>query len=108
MDPGQLVVLRAGLPPVRGRKVVYWRERAFRARLLAPPVVPAHPRIAAAPPPVQVRPVGDLDFDLLAPALGGAGLDPLPAEGATEAEVEDWVERFIDASVRLKSELDHA
>jgi type IV secretion system protein VirD4 len=108
MDPGRLIVLRAGLPPVRGRKVVYWRERAFRARLLAPPVVPAQPGIAAAPPPVPVRRADDLDLDLVAPALGSAGLEPLPPEGATEAEVEDWVERFIDASVRPKPELDHA
>ena len=57
---------------------------------------------------MQIMPNGDLTLDLVAPALAGAGLEPLPAEGATEAEVEDWVERFIDASVRPKPELDHA
>jgi type IV secretion system protein VirD4 len=108
MDPGQLIVLRAGLPPVRGRKITYWREKAFKARLLAPPVVPARPAIAAAPPAMPIMPDVDLNLDLVIPALAAAGLEALPAEGASEAEVEDWVERFIDASVRPKPELDHA
>jgi hypothetical protein len=41
------------------------------------------------------------------PALEAAGLEPLPPEGAGEAEVADWVERFIDSSVRLPGEPDH-
>ena len=30
-----------------------------------------------------------------------------PGDGATEAEIEDWVERFIDASAQLQ-EITHA
>jgi type IV secretion system protein VirD4 len=110
MDPGQLLVLRAGLPPVRGRKIVYWRERAFCIRVTAPPVLA--PRVV----PAGVTTTSDIDhpaaenlaLDLVAPALDAAGFDPLPQSGASEAEVEAWVERFIDASARPTPELDHA
>ncbi|WP_257817239.1 hypothetical protein [Phenylobacterium sp. J367] len=33
--------------------------------------------------------------------LATEDLDPLPPEGATPAEVEAWVERYIDTSARL-------
>ena len=49
----------------------------------------------------------DLSLDLVAPALEAAGFEALPAEGATDAEVEGWMERFIDASV-TRQEVDHA
>lgn len=113
MDPGQLILLRAGLPPVRGRKIQYWREAAFQKRVLAPPRVGAHPGISAGPPasamPMPSASPGpdDLSLDLLAPALEAAGLEALPAEGATDAEVEGWMERFIDATA-TQQEADHA
>jgi type IV secretion system protein VirD4 len=106
MSPNRLIVLRAGMPPVRGRKIVYWREKAFTVRVLAPPVVPplamtapAAPLTPAHPPKSQGADMHDLTLDLDLPGLGLPGLDPLPAHGASEAEVEAWVERFIDASV---------
>ncbi len=114
MDPGQLIVLRAGMPPVRGRKIQYWREKAFKARVVAPPAVAAHPGIGTAGSVPPTPPIGsgaprqdDLTLDLVAPALAAAGLEALPAEGATDAEVEGWMERFIDASV-TREETDHA
>jgi len=114
MDPAQLILLRAGMPPVRGRKIQYWREKAFKDRVTAPPSVTAHPVIGAgaststvpamvAGPPRQ----DDLSLDLVAPALEAAGFEALPAEGATDAEVESWMERFIDASA-TRQEVDHA
>ena len=39
-------------------------------------------------------------------ALAAAGFEALPAEGATDAEVEGWMERFIDASA-TRQEVDH-
>ena len=48
MAPDHLLVLRAGLPPVRGRKIIYWRERAFTARVCASPIVPIYPGYAQA------------------------------------------------------------
>ncbi len=44
--------------------------------------------------------MSDLTLDLVIPALDAAGLEPLPAEGASPEQVEAWVERFIDASVQ--------
>lgn len=122
MPADRLLVLKAGLLPVRGRKVVYWRERAFAARVVPPPVVAAHPAIALAgapaspvsgsasaiPQPQRDPDMSDLTLDLVIPALDAAGLEPLPAEGASPEQVEAWVERFIDASAQTKfQEADH-
>ncbi|MFZ3005909.1 MAG: type IV secretory system conjugative DNA transfer family protein, partial [Phenylobacterium sp.] len=113
MDPGQLIVLRAGMSPVRGRKIQYWREKAFKGRVSEPPTVTAHPAIGTG---TSVTPASqasgavhpdDLSLDLVMHALEAAGLEALPAEGATDAEVEGWMERFIDASV-TPQEADHA
>jgi type IV secretion system protein VirD4 len=119
MPADRLLVLRAGLAPVRGRKIVYWREPAFRARVLSPPVVSPHPAIVQAMPQgsaaisMGVAPTASapdaLTLDLIVPALAAAGLEPLPAEGATDEEVEAWVGRFIDGAVGAPDlEFDHA
>lgn len=103
MAPDRLIVLRAGTRPVRGRKIAYFRERAFRLRLLPPPAVPPRP-IAGLPRPadwvVPTVTAGDdaLDLDVVAPLLSAAGLAPPPARGASETEVEAWVEQFLDAA----------
>ncbi|MGE5564990.1 MAG: type IV secretory system conjugative DNA transfer family protein [Parcubacteria group bacterium] len=123
MSADRLLVLRAGMPPVRGRKIVYWRERAFAGRVVPPPQVAARAvmplagsfaasaAIADTPhtPDRKHGPVADdLTLDLVLPALDAAGLEPLPAQGATDEEVEAWVERFIDASVQpVTLEIDH-
>lgn len=116
LPPEQLIVLRAGMAPVRGRKIVYWRERAFKARLRPPPNVRAHrgvglPCAVSATGGPSVSPSGltqDLTLELIAPALASAGLEALPPEGASDEEVEAWVGRFIDASVRLDTlEFEH-
>ena len=113
MDPGQLILLRAGLPPVRGRKIQYWRERTFLARVLPPPAVAAHPAIdtgaanALSPPPAASAPRdGELSLDAVAPVLEAAGYEALPPQGASDAEVEGWMERFIDATA-TRQEIDH-
>jgi type IV secretion system protein VirD4 len=121
MPRDQLIVLRAGLPPIRGRKIVYWRERAFARRVRQPPTVPTRPAPAAAPlsapQPAQPAPAGStptltpdpLTLDLVLPQLQAEGLEALPPEGASAAEVEAWVDRFIDASARLpRQETEHA
>ena len=120
MSPSRLIVLRAGMPPVRGRKIVYWRERAFARRVTPPPVVAIRPESEAPPPraPPNVpagKPTAQAkgkdsmeDLTLILPALEAGGLEPLPPEGAAEAEVEAWVDRFIDASAQRPKETDHA
>jgi type IV secretion system protein VirD4 len=117
MPADQLIVLRAGMPPVRGRKITYWRERGFAKRVASPPLVAPRASIApddasssrAAIPPTVTGPdatrprdgnLGDLTLELVLPALEAAGLEPLPERGASDDEVEAWVERFIDASVQ--------
>jgi type IV secretion system protein VirD4 len=124
MPADRLIVLRAGMPPTRGAKIVYWRERAFARRVLPQPTVNVHSGIARAgpfPPAITAsspmphipeRSIAasddDLTLDLVLPALEAAGLEPLPAQGASDDEVEAWVERFIDASVQPAiSEIDH-
>lgn len=123
MSANDLIVLRAGVPPVLGRKIVFWRERAFASRVTPPPKVVAHagaasgdrsddPRIAPAPgstgqAPPPDRDADDLTLRLVLPALEAAGLEPLPPQGASDAEVEAWVERFVDASVQPAVEIDH-
>jgi type IV secretion system protein VirD4 len=118
MPSDRLLVLRAGMPPVRGRKIVYWRERAFARRILPPPAVAAQPAVASPKPRATTVPpspkkartdMDDLTLDLVLPALEAAGLEPLPPEGASDAQVEAWVDRFIDASVKpAAQEIDHA
>jgi type IV secretion system protein VirD4 len=116
MPPSRLIVLRAGMPPVRGRKIVYWRERAFAKRVLRPPAVapqpavatpkPASRPIAPAPgPTAQASSKGPTmdDLTLGLPALAAA-TDPPPPEGASEAEIEAWVNRFIDREAGAPAE----
>jgi type IV secretion system protein VirD4 len=111
----RLIVLKAGMPPVRGDKIVYWREKAFRRRVSAPPVVQPCPGVGSSmvsSPLSASSPVGasspgpdsltlDLNLAHLPP-----GLAPL-REDASEAEVEAWVEHFIDASAQPR-EVRHA
>ncbi len=111
MPASRLIILKAGMPPVRGTKFVYWRERAFRRRLLPAPSLSGQPAADSAPPAHSPGPVAPssspdplalhLDMDALP-----EGLPPL-RDGATEAEVEAWVERFIDASAQPR-EVTHA
>jgi type IV secretion system protein VirD4 len=103
MPPDRLIVLKAGTPPIRGRKIVYWRERAFTRRVRPPPAVPARPLVIAAAPtePPSVPPTDGADpltLAMVIPLLDEAGLEPPPPDGASIEAVEAWVERFIDAS----------
>nr|WP_314121562.1 type IV secretory system conjugative DNA transfer family protein [uncultured Brevundimonas sp.] len=95
-----LIVLKAGLAPTRGRKLVYFRDRRFTVRLRPPPPVakpPASPRppIPAAPsePP---PPETDTDFDNIVRRFALEGLAP-PPPGATEGEVQAWLDKVIAA-----------
>lgn len=105
MPADRLIALRAGLPPVHGRKIAYWRERAFAARVLPSPAImphgaPAGPYgVTTSARPSDLPGQDDLTLDLVIPALEAEGLEP-PARGASEAEVEAWVDRFIEASVQ--------
>jgi type IV secretion system protein VirD4 len=116
MSSKTLLVIRAGIAPVRGEKVVYWREKAFARRVISPPAVPVPPGFekagAALPEPFapissgSQAPKDPLTLDLVIPALKLAGLKPLPEHGASDEAVVAWVDRFIDASNRPRSKAD--
>jgi type IV secretion system protein VirD4 len=90
-----LIVLKAGVPPVRGRKIVYWRERAFQRRLTPPPEVSACPSTTDAG---HVDPADPLTLHLSPSELAEVGRTaPLPPVGASVAAVEAWVDHYIDA-----------
>ncbi len=104
----QLMVLRAGIPPVRGRKLRYYADRAFRGRVRPPPPVPRLRGAPAAPAPVvgSIGETADL-FEDRAPdvspappsvslAIDDVDLDDLPAASATEAEIRAWADAYID------------
>jgi type IV secretion system protein VirD4 len=105
-----LIILKAGLAPVRGRKIRYYRDRSLAARVCAPPEVPACPAAKPEPTTVGDLPLSDssLTLEALAPALAEAGLEPLPQQGATPEAVEAWVDRFLEQSAVIPLELsDH-
>jgi type IV secretion system protein VirD4 len=119
MAPDRLLVLRAGLPAIRGRKIAYYRERAFIARLRPAPLVPARPLTLPPTPPDPAATISarrgaagdrarDADLALVLPAIAAEGRAPIPEAGASPEDVEAWVAQFIDASARLpKGALDH-
>jgi len=101
LPPDDLIVLKAGTPPVRGRKIAYYRERVFAARVRLPPRVPA-----VALPPEGGDPASatgaaapdPLTLDAIVPLLAAEGLEAPPPPGAAAAEVEAWVDRFLAAT----------
>ena len=99
MPQDRLLVLHAGLPPIRGRKIVYWRERLFTRRVRPPPQVAARP-IAQ---PLTATPAADPLVMQLGPlAVSEAEtLAPLPPIGASAEAVEDWVDRYLDAAATV-------
>lgn len=133
MPDDQLLVLRAGTPPVRGRKIVYYQSRAFRRRLLPPPEIQGASPLAPSSPPevlttdlaelaaglaairsavdeirtaVVRRPMSEseaageapLSLQAISLALEDADMNALPATGATEDEVREWVSAYLDRS----------
>jgi type IV secretion system protein VirD4 len=104
MPLDRLLVLKANTPPVLGRKIVYYRERALARRLTPPPHVTALPGLnregaASGGPFAHIH--DPLTLDEAADALAAAGLEPLPPPGASARAVEAWVDRFLDAKATI-------
>jgi type IV secretion system protein VirD4 len=105
-----LIVLRAGVAPIRGRKITYFRERAFTARLRPPPVV--KPRACAdratAAAPGLITKGASVAAPISGPAAAALNVDPLPSN-ADDAAVDAWVDRYLDRTLGHRhGALDHA
>lgn len=104
----QLLVLRGGVAPVRGRKITYYRDKAFTPRLLPPPIVQARSDPAA--PDTAVKLVmrnmtpqeawGETPLRL--DQLDPKDLDLPVGETLTLAQVETWAMAYLDR-VAIKS-----
>lgn len=124
MPKDQLLVLRAGIAPIQGRKLVYHRDRAFQKRLLPPPIPPRLDdaeiqgrRIQAIALEVASlrhtvedirtrvinRPMspdeaaGDvpLTLDQVSLALEDVDMDALPASDVSEDEVRHFMRQYV-------------
>jgi len=107
MDADTLIVLKAGMPPIRGRKLRFFQHRGLRRRVIAPPMVSAMVLAETAPPiPTPSAPPSapshDDDawsFDALVRSLGREGAPLPPPIGSDEGRVADWVDAVIDHAV---------
>ena len=100
MPASALIVLKAGLPAVRGRKIAYYREAVFRRRLRPAPRIDPAAAPASDTAPLPSRPPTqedvDMDIDAIVRAFAEEGLPP-PSHGASESEVRDWLDRVMAA-----------
>ena len=123
MPKDQLLVLRGGIAPVRGRKLVYYKDRAFTRRLSAPPEIPKLTDAEAQGQRIQAialevaslrdvvedirtrvveRPMSaaqaagetSLDLSQISLAIEDADMDALPCEGASETDVQRWIGEY--------------
>jgi len=101
MNPDALIVLKAGLPPILGRKLRFFRHPVLKRRLLAPPdVAPLpspspHPPLPSPPSPAQAG-GDDWSFETLVRSLGKEGAPLPPPKGSSEALVATWIDALID------------
>src|SRR3546814_928081 len=69
MPKGDLLLMRGGIPPVRGRKIEYFRSKRFTSRISDPPKVAPRP-ITISAAPVTAKLAGEASSsDPLAQAL---------------------------------------
>ncbi len=112
MDAGALIVLKAGLPPILGRKLRFFTHPALKRRPVAPPDVPPIPRPATPPPlptPTSLQPTtvsDDWSFEGLVRSLEQEGAPLPPPQGADEAQVAAWVDAVIDHAVAPRDRTD--
>ena len=100
MPQDDMLVLRGGDPPIRGKKVVYWRERAFQARIHPPPIIPSYAPIPAEPaafgPGDAARYSTPEEAEEICAALEAGGYDPPPPSHADEAAWRRWSLHYLD------------
>lgn len=129
MPKDQLLVLRAGIPPIRGRKLVYHRDRAFTSRLRPAPEIPKLNDAEAHGQKIQAlalglaslrdeveeirarvveRPMSEaqaagetpLALEEISLAVEDADMDALPGDDASPNEVRGWMEGYARRASR--------
>ena len=82
LPKNELLLLRAGIPPIRGRKIAYYRMPRFTRRVVAPPVPSARPIAAMLSPPTPASARQGAGT----PGLSGAPQQPATSSGETIQE----------------------
>jgi len=89
MPKSELLLLRGGVPPVRGKKIAYFRMSLFTKRVLPPPILPARPAVSV------TRSNGAMAEHGEATASAGNGSEPdemeVPVPEMTDAELSGAV-----------------
>ena len=94
----QMIVLRSGLPPVKARKITYWRERAFLERLTPPPQIAPFDVGEAAPQAFDAEIDTAAEADEMCAATAEAGYHPPPTADASEEEWTRWSLAYLEKS----------
>lgn len=99
MTDRNLIVLKAGVPPVRGRKIVFYRERTFLRRRRAAPET----GVVRIPPRAEPDPTTRADDELsrIIQAFADEGIPP-PQRGASEQAIAEWVDRALPGVNRME------
>ncbi|AYG95627.1 type IV secretory system conjugative DNA transfer family protein [Brevundimonas naejangsanensis] len=100
MNADALIVMKAGMPPILGRKLRFFSHPVLKRRLLPPPDVPSIPG-PVAPPPVAAPPaptpaVDEWSLEGIVRSLEKEGAPVPPPRGAGEALFAGWVDAAID------------
>lgn len=109
MNADALIVMKAGMPPILGRKLRFFSHPVLKRRLLPPPDVPSIPGPVApppvAPPPAPTPAVDEWSLEGIVRSLEKEGAPLPPPRGAGEALFAGWVDAAIDhAACRVRPE----
>lgn len=102
MPKGDLLLLRGGIPPVRARKIEYFRSKRFTGRISDPPKVASRQIVARQPKPGPAQARSGVGADPLAQAIEAkrAALRPLPPTEeepvVTRTLTEDELDGFAE------------
>lgn len=82
MPKNELLLLRAGISPIRGRKIAYYRMPRFTRRVVTPPVLPARPIAATLSAPARASEQQGAGM----PGLSGTQQQPATSSGGAMQE----------------------
>lgn len=98
MPKGELLLLRGGIPPVRARKIEYFRSRRFTSRISDPPKVAPRPIVIPQPRQGSAKATGAAGSDVLGQAI--------EAKRAALVAPPEPVEEPVMTRLLTKDELD--